>query len=94
MSFKIKDNSKMKKYGLILLVLVCGCGFSGCTQPLKDQEALDHQGYTNCSMGGYDGFGRTGDDFSCDKYTCLDGKGKPVSGSVGCGFNGCSVRTN
>jgi hypothetical protein len=84
----------MKKIILFSLILLSGCAFQGCSNPTQAMATLKGQGYTNCQLQGYDGFGCTGDDMSSDGFTCLGKDGGFVSGDVCCGMsNGCTIRT-
>lgn len=66
---------------------------SGCTAPQDARDALEAQGFTEVSTGGYAFFGCGNDDAFHTEFTAKNAAGKRVSGVVCSGwFKGATIR--
>ena len=66
---------------------------SGCTAPQDARDALEAQGFTEVSAGGYAFFGCGNDDQFHTEFTAKNAAGKRVSGVVCSGWlKGATIR--
>jgi len=78
------------KTALVLLAALLLCG---CTDPKGTKEALEGQGYTKVTVGGYATFSCGDDDDFATTFEAINPVGKPVTGVVCTGFfKGATVR--
>lgn len=75
------------------LIFIISALCISCTNPEKATQTLNHAGYTNIVITGYDPFSCGEDDTFKDSFTATNPNGMTVSGTVCCGFlKGCTIR--
>ena len=84
----------LKKFALILIMLLAVGLASGCTNEPSARRTLEAAGYNNISFTGYDFFSCSDQDFYATGFTAVGHNGQRVKGVVceGFLFKGATIR--